>query len=64
VTGLIAALSDREWPVRRAAAEALGRLGTREPESALKAARKDKNPSVRRAAKASLDRIKKLPKAK
>ena len=31
-------------------------------EPALKAARKDKQESVRNAAKASLDRIKKLPK--
>jgi HEAT repeat protein len=59
---LSAALRDSQWQVRRAAAYALGRLGTRDVEPALKAARKDKNASVQKAAKSSLDQIKKLPK--
>jgi HEAT repeat protein len=61
---LSAALRDSQWQVRRAAAYALGRLGTRDVEPALKAARKDKNDAVEKAAKASLDQIKKLPKPK
>ncbi len=61
---LSAALKDGQWQVRRAAAYALGRLGTRDVEPALKAARKDKNDAVEKAAKASLDQIKKLPKPK
>ena len=59
---LASALRDADWQVRRAAAYALGRLGTRDVESALKAAKDDKQEAVRNAAKASLDRIKKLPK--
>ena len=61
---LSAALKDGQWQVRRAAAYALGRLGTRDVEPALKAARNDKNDAVEKAAKASLDQIKKLPKPK
>jgi len=61
---LSAALKDSQWQVRRAAAYALGRLGTRDVEPALKAARKDKNDAVEKAAKASLEQIKKLPKPK
>jgi HEAT repeat protein len=61
---LSAALKDSQWQVRRAAAYALGRLGTRDVEPALKAARKDKNDAVEKAAKISLDQIKKLPKPK
>jgi len=61
---LSAALRDGQWQVRRAAAYALGRLGTRDVEAALKAARGDQNDAVKKAAKASLDRIKQLPKAK
>ena len=49
--------------MRRAAAYALGRLGTRDVEAALKEARKDKQEAVENAARASLERIKKLPKA-
>ena len=63
-SALAAVLGDRDWQVRRAAAEALGRIGTREGEAALKAARKDPNESVRKAARASLDRIRKLPRKK
>jgi HEAT repeat protein len=59
---LASALRDADWQVRRSAAYALGRLGTGDVESALKAARDDKQEAVRNAAKASLDRIKKLPK--
>lgn len=59
---LSAALRDSQWQVRRAAAYALGRLGTRDVEPALKNAKKDKNDSVRKAANASLEQIKKLPK--
>jgi HEAT repeat protein len=59
---LSAALRDSQWQVRRAAAYALGRLGTRDVEAALKGARDDQNESVRKAAKASLDQVKKLPK--
>jgi HEAT repeat protein len=61
---LSAALKDSQWQVRRAAAYALGRLGTRDVEPALKAARKDENDAVEKAAKASLEQIKKLPKPK
>jgi HEAT repeat protein len=61
---LSAALRDSQWQVRRAAAYALGRLGTRDVEPALKAARKDKNDAVEKAAKTSLEQIKKLPKPK
>ena len=61
---LSAALQDGQWQVRRAAAYALGRLGTRDVEPALKAARNDKNDAVEKAAKASLDQIKRLPKPK
>jgi HEAT repeat protein len=57
-------LGDRDWQVRRAAADALGRIGTRDGEAALKGARKDPNESVRKAARASLDRIRQLPKRK
>jgi HEAT repeat protein len=61
---LSAALRDSQWQVRRAAAYALGRLGTRDVEPALKNARKDKNDAVQKAAKASLEQLKKLPKPK
>lgn len=57
-----AALKDGHWQVRRAAAYALGRLGTRDVEPALKAAKGDENDAVEKAAKASLDQIRKLPK--
>lgn len=63
-SALIKALGDREWQVRHAAAYSLGRVGTREGEAALKAARKDKNETVRKAARASLERMRKLPKLK
>jgi HEAT repeat protein len=64
VAELSAALRDSQWEVRRAAAYALGRLGTRDVEPALKDARKDENDAVEKAAKASLEQIKKLPKPK
>ena len=59
---LTAVLKDADWQVRRAAAYSLGRLGTRDVEPALKAAKDDSQEAVRKAAKASLERIKKLPK--
>jgi HEAT repeat protein len=59
VKDLVALLNDREWQVRRAAAYALGRIGSREAEAPLKAARKDSNESVRDAAKTSLKQLKK-----
>ncbi len=69
VADLTAALKDAQRDVRRNAAQALGevdalgRLGTRDVEAALKEARKDKQEAVENAARASLERIKKLPKA-
>jgi HEAT repeat protein len=61
---LTGTVKDADWQVRRAAAYALGRLGTREVEPALKAAKKDKQEAVRKAASVSLDQVKKLPKPK
>jgi HEAT repeat protein len=63
-SALTGATKDPDWQVRRAAAYALGRLGTRDVEPALKAAKKDQHEAVRKAADASLEQIKKLPKAK
>jgi HEAT repeat protein len=59
---LAGAVKDADWQVRRAAAYSLGRLGTRDVEAALKTAKDDSHEAVRKAAKTSLDRIKKLPK--
>ncbi len=59
---LTAMLKDADWQVRRAAAYSLGRLGTRDVEPALKAAKDDSQEAVRSAAKASLERLKNLPK--
>jgi HEAT repeat protein len=59
---LLVALQDKEWPVRRSAAFALGKVGSLEAEAPLKAARKDKVEAVRNAAKQALNDLKKLKK--
>lgn len=57
VPGLIRALFDTNNAVRRAAAKALGKIGSERAINALEVAVKDQNPTVRKMCQEALDRI-------
>ena len=58
---LLEALKDPHWSVRRAAAEALGRLGDQRAAAALTAALNDPHWYVRQAAAAATEALGKRP---
>ena len=57
LAALVAALDDREWPVRRQAALSLGEIGAAEAKPALQKRTKDENALVRQAAAKALERL-------
>lgn len=57
VPGLVKALFDRNKAVRRAAAKALGKIGSERAIKPLQVAVKDRDPSVRKMCQEALDRL-------